>query len=421
MRAFYSFLFYLLSPFILLRLLWRSLKAPSYRLRWAERFGFYRRVIRPVDIWVHAVSVGETEAVFPLIKKIQHLHPNAKVLVTSTTPTGSARIQAVLSDSVSHCYLPYDLPGTVARFLRYFQPKLGIVMETEIWPNLFNACNTRHIPLFLLNARLSEKSARGYRKIPALIQPALQTVRLIAAQTEQDAQRFINAGACSKQIKVFGNIKFDLAISDAVLAQGHKLKQQDFFGRFVWLIASTHKGEEAFFLEMFSAVKARIPELLLVLVPRHPERFEEVKKLCGQHHCQVVRRTSPLPVSYATDVYLADTLGELKMLYAAADIAFVGGSLVPVGGHNVLEAAAAGTPVMFGPYMHNFQDIAAAMLKQEAAIQCTDRSSIFAAVTKLYQQPLYRNTLRNRGIQFVKRNQGTLNALYDELKPLLPN
>lgn len=421
MSALYSLLFYLLSPFIVLRLLWRSLKAPSYRRRWRERFGFYHRTAAPVDVWLHAVSVGEAEAAFPLIKEIQRRHPAARILVTSTTPTGSDRIRAVLKDSVSHCYLPYDMPGVVARFFNHFRPKLGIVMETEIWPNLFNACSQGNIPLYLINARLSEKSARGYRKIPFLVEPALRAAHMVAAQTEQDAARFISVGARPHQVKVMGNVKFDVDIPDAVLAQGKKLKRQDFAGRFVWLIASTHRGEEDVFLEMFSSVKAQIPELLLVLVPRHPERFDEVRKLCVQYRCQVVRRTSPLPVNYATDVYLADTLGELKMLYAAADIAFVGGSLVPAGGHNVLEAAAVGTPVMFGPYMNNFRDIAAAMLKQEAAIQCADQASILAAAIRLYRQASYRKALSTRGKDFIRQNQGSLDAIYDELKPLLPN
>ncbi len=231
-------------------------------------------------------------------------------------------------------------------------------METEIWPNLYACCGKNEVPLYIINARLSEKSSGGYQKIPALVVPALAQVKLIAAQTQEDAERFAAIGAKTGAVRTLGNIKFDIDVSNNIIEQGLQLKADLFSDRFVWLIASTHRDEEAIFLEIYKEIKRRIPELLLVIVPRHPERFGEVKKLCEQYQLTVVMRTSGEACHQFVDVYLADTMGELKMLYAASDATFVGGSMVPVGGHNVLEALAVGTPVLFGPYMANFKEIA---------------------------------------------------------------
>jgi len=413
MRTFYSCLFYLLIPFVLIRLLWRSIKAPAYRSRWNERFACYRKAFPKIDIWFHAVSVGEAEAVFPLIRKIQQQHPEAKLLITTTTPTGSARVISVLNESVEHVYLPYDIPDAVSRFMQCFRPDMAVIMETEIWPNLFACCGKNKIPLYIINARLSEKSSRGYRKISTLISPALAQVKLIGAQTKEDAGRFTAIGADPAKVKTLGNIKFDVDIPQTTIDQGRQLKTGLFGGRFVWLIASTHKGEEAIFLEIFKQLKEKIPELLLVLVPRHPERFGEVKKLCDLQRYNVVTRTSGAAVQNNTDVYLVDSMGELKMFYAASDVAFVGGSMVPTGGHNILEAAAVGVPVMFGPYMANFKDIAAGVLKQNAAIQCRDQTDVSDAILTLYSQPSYRQTLIEKGKQFIEQNHGAINSIYE--------
>ena len=350
-----------------MRLLWRGIKAPAYRSRWRERFALYDQKFPQGVIWFHAVSVGEAEALFPLVRQIQKQHPVAKLLITTTTPTGSARVKAVMQETVAHVYLPYDVPDAVNRFLQCFKPKLAVIMETEIWPNLFISCGKNNIPLYIINARLSEKSSRGYQKIPALVHPALAQVSLIATQTQDDASRFIAIGADCEKVKMLGNIKFDVEIPQAIIEHGLQIKADLFRDRFVWLIASTHKDEEAMFLEIYKEIKQKIPELLLVLVPRHPERFADVKKLCEQLQLAVVMRTAGDRVNTETDVYLVDTMGELKMLYAASDVAFVGGSMVPRGGHNILEAAAVGVPVMFGPYMVNFKEIARGVLSHNAA------------------------------------------------------
>ncbi len=411
MRYFYTSLFYLAIPFILLRLFWRSIKAPAYRLRWRERFALYNKSYAQDVIWFHAVSVGESEALFPLVKQIQKLHPTANVLITTTTPTGSSRVKAVMKESVIHVYLPYDLPDAIGRFMRCFKPKLAIIMETEIWPNLYLACGKRAVPLYIINARLSEKSSRGYQKIPSLIRPVLAQVSLIATQTEDDAKRFISMGADNAQIKTMGNIKFDIKVSQETLEQGMQIKNDLFRGRFVWLIASTHKDEESIFLAAYQEIKKKIPELLLVIVPRHPERFSGVRKLCEQQQLAVVSRTTKEKVRVETDIYLADTLGELKMLYASADIAFVGGSMLPIGGHNILEAAAAGVPVMFGPYMSNFKDIARGVLATNAAVQCKDKETLIDSFLILYSQPLFRATLVENAKAFVINNQGATDKI----------
>lgn len=406
MRQLYTLLFTLLLPAVLLRLFWRGFKAPPYRQRWRERLGLYSTASRQDVIWFHAVSVGEAEAAFPLIKRLQSLYPQAAFLVTTTTPTGSARVQAVLAESVEHVYLPYDLPFVVQRFLQHFQPRLAVIMEKEIWPNLFAACAEHSTPLFVINARLSARSARSYQKIPALVKPALACVKSIAVQTEEDRARFIEIGAVPEQVQVLGNIKFDVSIDDSIIAAGNSLKQQLFGGRWVWIIASTHQGEEELFLQLYPQLKSRIPELLLLIVPRHPERFQVVKKLCEQQGLAVVMRSEGLECAAETDVYIGDSMGELKMLYAAADIAFVGGSLVAVGGHNVLEPAAIGVPVLFGPQMFNFQEIAEHILAADAAVQCADRQALQEAVLRLYRDEMFRTRLIGNGKIFVNSNQG---------------
>lgn len=415
MRTLYSILFYLLIPFILLRLLWRSLKAPEYRKRWAERFAFYNQSVAQNVVWFHAVSVGEAEALFPLVRLFQDRCPQIKVLITTTTPTGSARVRAVLGETVEHVYLPYDVPIVVARFMRSFKPILAVIVETEIWPNLFSYCGENRIPLYVINARLSDKSARGYKKISALIKPALQNIKLVAAQSQEDAERYILVGAKPECVITVGNIKFDIEIPQILLEAGRLLKSSAFKDRFVLLAASTHCGEERQLLDIYQTLKINIPELLLIIAPRHLERFEEVYGLCEQFRVKTVKRTSDAICDSATEIYLADTMGELKLLYAAADLAFVGGSLVPVGGHNLLEAAAARVPVLFGPYMSNFKEIAVKVLAADAAVQCHDIIALMQEIQLLYSDNSRRQTLIENGNRFLFSNRGATQKLYSLL------
>lgn len=406
MRQIYTILFYLLTPLILLRLYWRGFKAPEYRKRWTERLAVYDKKFPKNVIWIHAVSVGESVAVFPLIRLLQKQYPTDNFLVTTTTPTGSARVHAELASTVSHVYLPYDLPVVIKRFLTTFQPKTAIVMEKEIWPNLYEQCSKNKIPLAIINARLSANSAKGYKKIPGLVEPALASVAQIATQTEEDKQRFVEIGAKVDAVDAIGNLKFDITIDEKLIQQAHDLKSQLFLGRFTWIIASTHRNEENIFFDLYPELRKQIPELLLLVVPRHPERFGEVQKLAEKMQLKTCMRSSQQSCLSGTDVYIADTMGELKMLYGTADIGFVGGSMVPVGGHNILEPAAMNIPVMFGPYMINFKEIAKNVVDLGAAIQCADRLEIVETVMRLYGNAEDRKKMTSRMSGFLKDNQG---------------
>ncbi len=419
MRKLYTVLFCLLLPLILMRLYWRGIKAPDYRKRWLERLSVYSKKFPQHVIWFHAVSVGEAEAVFPLVKVMQARYPDSDFLITTTTPTGSARVRAVLADSVIHVYLPYDLPVFINRFLSVFRPKIAIMMEKEIWPNLFEQCGEWKIPLFIINARLSERSARAYKRIPSLVVPALSRVTRILTQTREDKERFTEIGMPDDKIEIAGNIKFDVSIPEDVIKQGGLLKRQSFPGRFVWIVASTHKGEDEIFMDIYQQIKAEIPELLLLLVPRHPERFQSVKYRADDRQLNAVMRSSGGFCTAATDIYIADTMGELKMLYAAADIAFVGGSMVPAGGHNILEPLAVGLPVLFGPHMINFQEIADNVLKKNAALQCMNEKQLIEAVKRLYDDTGFRKALVDHGMTFIAVNQGATDKVFSRLQRCL--
>lgn len=418
MRLLYSGLFYLAVPFILARLSWRSIKAPAYRQRWAERFGLYAVPEDSGGIWFHAVSVGEAEAAFPLIRLLAERHPASPVLVTTTTPTGSARVRAVLGDSVQHVYLPYDLPGSVERFLEHFKPHLAVVMETEIWPNLFRACGDRRIPLAIVNARLSERSARGYRRLPGLTRDCLSSVGLVAAQTQADADRFIQIGGKPETVCVTGNIKFDLNQPEGWAEDAAQRRQLLFGGRPVLIAGSTHEGEDQPVLVAFAAARQQFQDLALVIAPRHPERFHAVATLCGAQGFRVVRRSQGVPLGDA-DVFLLDTLGELKQFYAVSDLAFVGGSLVPVGGHNVLEPASAGVPVLFGPHLFNFLEVSRCLLEAGGAVKIQDGRELGQAVIELLDAPHRRAQMGSQARQFVEQGRGALKRVADRLESLL--
>lgn len=415
MRTIYTAAFYLLLPLVILRLLWRSIKAPEYRRRLGERLGCYNNKVSDSVVWFHAVSVGEAEALFPLVKLIQQQYPSQPLLITTTTPTGSARVVAALGDTVEHIYLPYDIPWAIQRFFAHFKPRLAVIMETELWPNLFAACARADVPLYVVNARLSEKSASRYQQIPWIIGPTLQTITKILTQSRQDADRFMAIGAQESQLEVTGNLKFEMEIASGLREEGREIRSTVLGARFVWIIASTHKSEEDLFLGLYQQLKPDYPELLLVLVPRHPERFSEVHKLIELHDLKSVTRTSGSVCTSSTDVYLVDRMGELKQFYAASDLAFVGGSMVPVGGHNILEPAALGVPVMFGPFMTNFKEIEQKVLEAGAAIQCQDAQAIVDNFIKLKNDESLRHQLIDEGLSFIGRNQGALDKIVQHL------
>lgn len=424
MRFLYSCLLYLLIPLVLLRLLWRGLKAPGYRHRWAERFGFFPQSVQRPAIWVHCVSVGETLAALPLIRRLQQQYPGFELIVTTTTPTGSDQVGVALGDEVMHSYMPYDLPGSVRCFLSRVQPRLVIILETELWPNLFAACHERQIPLMIVNARLSPRSSRGYARISGLTAGTLQQVSLIAAQTQADAERFLALGAGLEQIIVSGNIKFDMSVPPSLEEQAQVLRR-DWNGgsdnqRPVWVAASTHEGEDEQVLAALTLLRQSLPHMLLVLVPRHPERFDRVVALCREQGFDVVRRSEGRSCDMGTAVFVGDTMGELRLFYAAADIAYVGGSLVATGGHNVLEPALLGRPVIFGPHMFNFTEAAELLLAADAAVQIADSSQLAEAVLHYVEDVSARVMAGEQGQRVVEANRGALDVTLEQIAGLLP-
>lgn len=415
-RLLYTLAYLLLLPAILVRLLWRSRLAPAYRQRWAERFGLFHAPAfdrqRPV-VWLHAVSVGETLAAVPMVKCLQREHPDWQWVITTTTPTGSDRVRASFGDSVLHVYVPYDLPWLLGAFLRRTQPVLAIIMETELWPNMLAACRARKIPTIVANARLSARSARGYGKLAPLTRSMLADVGLVAAQQQADGERFVQLGLERSKLAVTGSIKFDLDLDAAVREKATALRAQwSLHGtRPVWLVASTHPGEDAIILDAFSTLKQQHSDLLLALVPRHPERFNAVAQQCQSAGFNVLRRSSGAAPDASTDILVGDTMGELLAFYGAADIAFVGGSLVPTGGHNLIEPAAWGCPVISGPHLFNFAEVETLLRDNDALVIASDAGEIAAVVHQWLADPGERQASGQRARAVADSNRGALEKL----------
>lgn len=420
-RILYSLLFHLALPILALRLLWRAWRAPAYSRRLLERFAFGLPPLKPGGIWIHAVSVGESIAAAPLVRELLARYPALPITITCMTPTGSERIQALFGNQVQHCYLPYDLPWAASRFIRRLQPQLAVIMETELWPNHIHQCATRGVPVVLANARLSERSARGYARFAKLTAPMLGELSLIAAQTELEAQRFRQLGARAECVSVTGSIKFDLHLDPQLVPRAQALRAEwQASQRPVWIAASTHVGEDEIVLAAHRQLVAQHPQALLILVPRHPERFASVFDLCEKHGFSTCRRSLAQAPTAATSVLLGDTMGELLFLYALADAALVGGSLVANGGHNLLEPAALGVPVLSGPHLFNFTEIASLLREAGALQEIADAPALAAALNDLLQQPARAEAMAAAGLAVVKANQGALQRLLDGLQRLLP-
>ncbi|MHB8474115.1 MAG: 3-deoxy-D-manno-octulosonic acid transferase [Gammaproteobacteria bacterium] len=497
MNFLYTALLYLLTPAVLVRLLWRARRAPAYAQRWGERFGRYPTLDLHDTIWIHAVSVGEVVAAVPLVRVLRSRYPQCPILMTTMTPTGSAQVRRLFGAEVQHIYVPYDLPHAVDNFLRAVRPRLALIMETELWPNLFRACQARGIPLIVANARLSARSAAGYRRFGALTRVTLRAVSVVAAQSSEDAQRFLelldgvpmgsdsfvpaaaDQSAVGRQrnltpvvdgrnpaemgsdsfvpadvdqsavlevsaavtemgsdsfacrppddqqlmgqrslsplkipsIEVTGSIKFDMQLPPELREQGQALRRALGAQRPVWIAASTHEGEEPLLLDAHLAVRALLPDALLMLVPRHPERFARVRALCEQRGLTVITRSSQLPCAADTVVFLGDSMGELPLFYAAADLAFIGGSLIKHGGHNPLEAAALAVPLLFGPHMFNFAAISRLLLSEHAAEQVDDVANLGNTVTALLRDTARRHAMGERAQHLVEANRGALERL----------
>ncbi|OGS96324.1 MAG: 3-deoxy-D-manno-octulosonic acid transferase [Gallionellales bacterium RIFCSPLOWO2_02_FULL_57_47] len=409
-RSFYTLALWLLLPYVFLRLAWRAREQPEYLRHIGERFGFYsEQSDRPV-IWLHTVSVGETRAAQSLIIKLRATYPDHQILLTHTTPTGRAASEQLYGDGVLRVYLPYDYPFSVNRFLRHFRPQFGILMETEIWFNLIHACRETGVPLLLLNARMSEKSARNYARFERLTRDALNGLAAIAAQTADDAARLADLGA--QNVTVTGNLKFDIAPPPAMLELGKQLRAQFGSSRRVFLAASTRDGEEALLLDALEQV--HIPGLLMVIVPRHPQRFSQVAALLEQRGIPFRRRSEigkagePQNREVAADIkaVLGDSMGEMFAYYAAADLAFVGGSLLPYGGQNLIEACAAGAPVVVGPHTHNFAEATRLAVAAGAAAQVQDNGGLVMELQRLLDNPDALCKMQRRCAGFVEANRG---------------
>jgi 3-deoxy-D-manno-octulosonic-acid transferase len=429
LRFIYSWLIRGAAPIALAVVLWRGLRDRSYWQGLAERFGFGRPLPYPC-IWLHAVSLGEMSAAAPLVRALHSRYPGLALAVTAATPAGRARAQALFAEFAVVRFLPYDTPGSVRRFLERIRPRIAIIMETELWPNLFHECERRHVPVLLASARLSAKSVSRYRRLGGLFAGVFTPNVAVAAQSVEDAERFKSIGASADQTHVIGNVKFDLNVDAGIIESG-KMLRAAYGARPVWVAGSTHAGEEEQVLEAHALLQAHRPNSLLLLVPRHKDRFAAVADLLARRRVKFARRSgmarggtgagSPLdPLPIDTQVLLVDTIGELAAFYASADVAFVGGSLVPIGGHNLLEPAALGLPVLTGPSHFNSQEIALLLLRRGAALQVADPIELAAVLQRLFDEPAERRRIGGIGTSIVEANRGSVERLLALIEPSLP-
>ena len=418
LRGLYSAVLYVLTPVTVYHLIWRGFRFREYFQRWDERYASYAQPVPRIDVWLHAVSVGEVNAAVPVIEALRRAHPQLRWLVTTITPTGSERVRALWGDEVQHVYAPYDLPGAVDRFLQHYQPRLALVMETELWPNLLFGCSDRGIPAYLLNARLSARSLRGYSVLAPLIARVVRTVKRIGAQSVNDGKRFVALGASPAAIVDTGNLKFDIATPEGLTEF-----VEDFAThagtRPVWIAASTHEDEEAAVVATHRRLRERWPDLLLLWAPRHPERFPRVVEQSQAAGWKVATRRKSVWPGADDAVFVIDTLGELMSFYACAQVAFVGGSLQPVGGHNLLEPAAVGTAMVTGPHLHNFTDISRRLKEAGALSVVGDAEGLPEAVANLLQDVALRQRMVLAGYALVEKGRGalaqTLRMINDDL------
>ncbi|MFW6054779.1 MAG: lipid IV(A) 3-deoxy-D-manno-octulosonic acid transferase [Thermodesulfobacteriota bacterium] len=406
-------------PLYLLRLLLKSVKAPEYRRRWPQRFGNtpYPPQTGPGTIWVHAVSVGEVRAAAPLIKALQKEHPRRNLVVTTTTPTGSQELRQLFADTVLHSYLPYDLESMAERFLQRTNPALALFMETEIWPNLYTKLARRSVPVIIANARLSPGSFKGYMKIRPFMADILNRCTWILAQSEADRGRFTRIGVLPHKILTTGNIKFDQPVPTDHIRSGKVLRDSIGPKRPVWIAASTHPGEEEAVLKAHARLRKLLPDCLLILVPRHPERFQAAAGLAAGLGYAVQRHSPGGPVRPETSVYIGDCMGRMFTFYAASDMAFVGGSLVPTGGHNLLEPASLGLPVLSGPHLFNFREISRLLLDRNGLLLVKDSEDLATNLGALFQNPEQARAMGERAGQVVAGNKGATDRVLQAIEP----
>ena len=406
----YSQLIRLLLPFILIRLWWNGRHSPELRRNWRQRLGFVPKVTGPV-VWVHAVSVGETITAAPMVRRLLERDPSITVLMTAMTDTGIEQARKIFGDQVRYAYAPYDTPGSIRRFLNRARPRILVIMETEIWPNMIRQSRARGVPVFLVNARLSERSARGYERIRPLALPIMQSISWVAAQADKDAERFHRIGVARDKVEVTGSVKFDVDITPVVRTSAHELRAS-LGGRPVWVAGSTHAGEDIRLLAVHQQVLKVHPDALLILVPRHPDRFDSVADKVLSQGLTLARRSKGEPPALA-QVYLGDTMGELMMLYGASDIGFVGGSLIERGGHNPLEPAAWGIPVFSGPHVFNFETIYQSLLNDDCVRLVSSNDEMASHLTFMLSHPQERKAMGQRALGVVEKNRGALDKVVD--------
>ena len=422
-RLLYSLLLTLLLPLILTRLFIKGSSDNRYRRNIGDRLGQITRPLGTIDVWIHAVSVGEVNAAVPLVTAFRKIHSRCRILITTTTPTGLDQVTAHLGDRVVHCYLPFDHPFFIARFLRTISPRLLIIMERELWPNIIHGCHKRSIPVVIANARLSQRSCNRYAYVLPLMRPALAIVSAVAAQTEADRSRLMTLGAHPDHILTTGNIKYDVTVSAKTIDTAQAMRQDWGRHRLIIVAGSTHEGEEAVLLDIFDPLREHYPGLLLILAPRHPERFDAVFQLVKNRGFNTHRHgDGSTVVPPAAEVHLRDTMGELPLLYAAADIAIVGGSLIEIkgiGGHNLLEPCAVATPVLFGRYISDFLEISHNIVERAAGIQVHDSNDLRDTLKKLLNDAALRNRMGANGIQVIKENRGATQRTLELCIPLI--
>ena len=422
-RLLYSLLLTLLLPLILTRLFIKGSSDNRYRRNIGDRLGQITRPLGTIDVWIHAVSVGEVNAAVPLVTAFRKIHSRCRILITTTTPTGLDQVTAHLGDRVVHCYLPFDHPFFIARFLRTISPRLLIIMERELWPNIIHGCHKRSIPVVIANARLSQRSCNRYAYVLPLMRPALAIVSAVAAQTEADRIRLMTLGAHPDHILTTGNIKYDVTVSTKTMDTAQSMRQDWGRHRLIIVAGSTHEGEEAVLLDIFDPLREHYPGLLLILAPRHPERFDAVFQLVKNRGFNTHRHgDGSTVVPPAAEVHLRDTMGELPLLYAAADIAIVGGSLIEIkgiGGHNLLEPCAVATPVLFGRYISDFLEISHNIVERAAGIQVHDSNDLRDTLKELLNDAALRNRMGANGIQVIKENRGATQRTLELCIPLI--
>ena len=419
MRRLYTLLFYLITPLLLLLLVFRGVRNRDWLKRWPQRLGWFDPPEKTGGIVVHAVSVGEVNAASALVRSRSQHYPGRPLCLTTFTPTGSDRVLSLFQDEVFNVYLPLDLPGAVKRFFDRVQPALLIIMETEIWPNLYFEAKRRGIPVMISNARISERSIRGYRRFKRLTTAVLSQVSCIAAQSKLDAGRLLEIGADETRLEITGNLKFDVELPPGLVKQGEAIRQTWGSKRLVLLAGSTHEGDEKPVLEAFKRLLGQFPQALLVLVPRHPERFVQAARLTQAYGLTVCLHSELVDCPPSTQCFIVDTMGELLSYYAACDVAFVGGSLEPIGGHNTLEPAALAKPVLIGPHTFNFEDITHQLLTRGAAIIVNNAQDLEEATARLFKQPDLRNKLGRAGLELVKSGRGSLERTLEIIEELI--